>query len=244
MPEGLPPIHQIDTDGAVGEAADRLARDPELAEAAERGDTRSQVLRKAALGGGALMGGGALLALPSLAMGADTRSTRQDRAILNYALTLEYLEAEFYAQAVRGGALSGDVLTFARTVGEHEAAHVAFLRQALGSVAVAKPTFDFKGTTTDQARFIATAVTLEDTGVAAYLGESYRLSKTSLTLIAAHIAVVEARHAAWIRFLAPRLEPAADPFNGSTFQNGVPRGGYANMKQVLAGVRATGFITG
>jgi Ferritin-like domain len=232
MPEALPPIHQIDTDGAVGEAADRLARDPELAQAAADGDTRSQVLRKAALGGGALMGGGALLALPSLAVGADTRSARQDRAILNFALTLEYLEAEFYAQAVRGGALSGAVLTFARTVGEHEAEHVTFLRQALGSAAVARPSFDFKGTTTDQARFVATAVTLEDTGVAAYLGQSYRLKRTSYIAAAASLLAVEARHSAWARSLAGR-QPSEEAFATR-----------ATIRQVLAAVRATGFITG
>jgi hypothetical protein len=232
-------LDEIDRSGAVREAADALLHDPAIEEAAAGGDTRAQMLRKMAMGGGALIGGGALLALPSVGAGAP--SAAQDRRILNYALTLEYLEAAFYAEAVRNGALSGDVLTFARTAGAHEQAHVEFLRDALGSNAVASPSFDFKGTTRATGSFLSTAVTLEDTGVAAYLGQSFRLSTSPLTLIAAHVLVVEARHAAWVRFLTPGRVPAEDAFNGSTFQNGFPRGGYATMPQVLRA--AGGFIT-
>lgn len=177
--------------------------------------------------------------------GQDTAAKKDsgtgDAAIVNYALTLEYLEAAFYAEAISRGALSGDVLQFARTAGAHETAHVEFLRDALGSAAVASPTFDFKGTTSATGSFLNTAVVLEDTGVAAYLGQSYRFSSTRLTLIAAHVLVVEARHAAWVRFLTPGRIPAEDAFNGTTFQNGVPRGGYATMPQVLRA--AGGFIT-
>ena len=88
-----------------------------------------------------------------------------DVAILNFALTLEYLEAAFYAEAVSKGNFSGKVGTFARVVAKHEAAHVAFLKSALGSAAVKSPKFDFKGSNTDQAKFLATAQVLEDTGV-------------------------------------------------------------------------------
>lgn len=232
----------VDTDGAIREAGAALAADAGLAEAAALGDTRAELLRKAALGGGALMGGGLLLGLAGTASGADTRSTRQDRAILNYALTLEYLEAAFYAEALQKGALSGETLQFAQTVAAHEAAHVEFLRGALGSAAVARPNFNFQNTTGSQGVFQSTAVVLEDTGVSAYLGQSFRLSKTVLTLIAAHILAVEARHAAWIRFIHPNREPASDPYNGSQFVNGFPRGGWSTMEQVLKVVKDTGFI--
>ncbi len=233
-------ISQVDRDGAIGEAADAVIQDSALEESAGLGDTRAQMLRKMAMGGGAVLGGGALLALPTLA--AAKPSPAQDRKILNFALTLEYLEAAFYDEAVAGGAISGDALVFARTAAAHENAHVAFLREALGSAAVARPNFDFKGTTASQPAFLQTAVTLEDTGVAAYLGQSTRLSTPQLTLIAAHVLVVEARHAAWVRFLTPNRTPAEDPFQGSKFVNGVPRGGYATMPQVLRAVEQTGFI--
>lgn len=234
-------FNALDRSGAVREAADAVAADAGLEEAAAGGDTRAQMLRKMALGGGAILGGGALLALPSI--GAAQGSPAQDRRILNYALTLEYLEAAFYDEAVAKGALSGDALQFAQTAAAHENAHVDFLRNALGSAAVARPTFDFKGTTADPDTFLRTATVLEDTGVAAYLGQSYRLSNPRLTLIAAHVLTVEARHAAWVRFLTPGRIPAEDAFNGTTFQNGVPRGGYATMAQVLRVVQQTGFIT-
>lgn len=225
-------ITRFDADGALAETADAVARDTQLEDAAARGDTRAQLLRKAAIGGGAFMGGGLLLGgLTGTAMGADTRSSKQDTAILNFALTLEYLEAEFYRQAVAAGALGGESKTFATTVAGHEAAHVDFLSKALGSAAVASPKFDFKGIPADGGKFIRTAVVLEDTGVAAYAGQSYRIKKTAYILVAAQVLAVEARHAAWARTLVTGLLPAEDVLNG-----------HANMKQVLAAVTATGFI--
>lgn len=70
------------------------------------------------------------------------------------------------------GNFSGETGQFAQIVAAHEAAHVAFLKKALGRKAVAKPRFDFKGTTTDVAKFQSTAQTLEDAGVAAYVVRS------------------------------------------------------------------------
>jgi Ferritin-like domain len=94
---------------------------------------------------------------------------KSDGDILNYALTLECLEAAFYAEAVYKGALNGDAARFAQVVAQHEAAHVQALQKTLGDKAVKKPSFDFKGTTSDQAKFIETAITFEDTGVASPL---------------------------------------------------------------------------
>jgi len=210
MPEPLT-LELIDQDAA-------LAEDP----------TRADVLRRAVAGGGTILAGGLLIGgLPQIALGRP--SARQDGRILNFALLLEYLESEFYVRAVAGGALSGALLAFATTVRDHELAHVAYLQQALGNDAVTKPAFDFKGTTTDAAAFTATAIVLEDTGVAAYNGQGPRLRRKTLPA-AASVVSVEARHAAWIRHLAGK-RPAPAPFDPAK-----------SRKQVTDAVAATGFI--
>jgi hypothetical protein len=205
-------LEEIDKDGALQE-------------------TRASFLKKAGVGAGALIGGGAFMgALPALA-GASTKVAASDVAILNYALTLEYLEAAFYNEAVKGRALKGDVAKFARIVAAHENAHVAFLKKALGSAAVKKPSFDFKGTTTNQAKFMATAQVLEDTGVAAYLGQVGNIKSKQILGAAGSILPVEARHAGWIRELN-HVSGAPSAFEGGK-----------TKAQILSAVKGTGFIT-
>src|SRR4051812_48066032 len=157
-------LSELDVDGAIHETA----------QAAREGLSRADVLRRAAVGGGALLGSGAVLgALPAL---AASKGSSGDIAIFNYALTLEYLEAAFYTEAVAMGKLTGETRTFAAVVKKHEVAHVAFLRNVLGAKAVKRPRFDFKGTTGNQAMFEKTAMALEDTGVAAYAGQGPRIA--------------------------------------------------------------------
>lgn len=162
-----------------------------------RGSTRRDVFKRLAAGGTVLTGGLMLGGLPSLAH-AQGGSARRDAAILNFALLLEYLESEFYVEAVANGALSGRLLEFATVVRDHELAHVDALRAALGSQAREKPQFDFRDTTSDPQLFAATAQALEDTGVGAYNGQGSNLRRRALPP-AASIVSVEARHAAWIR---------------------------------------------
>ncbi len=213
----LPPLEELDVDGAVREAADKVD-----------GHTRASFLRRAGVGAGAVVGSSAFLgALPSIASAGVAKS---DVAILNYALTLEYLEAAFYAEAVSKGRFKGAAGKFARIVSAHESAHVKFLKSALGSAAVAKPKFDFKGTTMDEAKFKATAQVLEDTGVAAYLGQVGNIKSKQILLAAGSILPIEARHAGWIRDI-----------------NGVPGAskafeGAKTKQQILAAVGGTGFI--
>jgi hypothetical protein len=218
----------IDQDGAIREALDENMQ-----------GTRADMFRRAITGGGAFLAGGVLIGgLPKLALGAP--SAKQDGEILNFALLLEYLESEFYVQAVNSGALSGPRLAFATTVRDHELAHVDFLRTALGSAAIAKPTFDFKGTTSDPAKFTATAIVLEDTGVAAYNGQGPRLRRRTLGA-AASIVSVEARHAAWIRHIAAA---PAYPNRPDDYPAPAALDPALTKKQVEDAVAATGFITG
>ena len=161
-------------------------------------------------------------------------SKKNDVKILNYALTLEYLESAFYAEALSKGKLSGSVLKFATTVAAHEATHVTALQKALGSAAVKKPSFDFKGTTGATKTFLATSKVLEDTGVSAYQGQATLIDATAILATAGSILAVEARHASWVRDLiggGKTPSPAPDAFSPPL-----------SMKQVLAAVGKTGFI--
>ena len=137
--------------------------------------------------------------MPGSAMGAVTRATAGDVDILNFALTLEYLEAAFYAEAVSMGKLMGEPKMFAKVVAKDEDAHVTFLKGALGSKAVKKPKFDFQGTTGKQATFLSTAMALEDTGVSAYAGAAPMIANKKTLAAALSVHSVEARHAAWVR---------------------------------------------
>jgi hypothetical protein len=143
---------------------------------------------------------------------AAAPSEQQDIDILNYALLLEYLQAEFYDEGLAHASLKGELREFAEIVGAHEQEHVAFLRKALGAHAKAKPSFSFGDTVRTREKFARTAVILEDAGVLAYNGEASNLTRKSLAAAAA-IVSVEGRHAAWIRDIVgvPPAPRAADP---------------------------------
>ncbi len=136
--------------------------------------------------------------------------------VLNFALTLEYLEAEFYSRGLeRGGLITNDVDRAAlETIRLHEQQHVAFLTttiKSLGGMPVAMPTFDFtaKGTFpgvfTNYQIFLAVAQVFEDTGVRAYKGQAGNLMSNNEILRAAlRIHSVEGRHASHIREMRNR----------------------------------------
>ena len=221
-------LNTVDVDGAIREN-----------EAAVAGDTRSAFFRKAAVGGGAVLTSGAIMGmLPELA--AARPSKKQDLQILNYALTLEYLEAAFYKEAAATGGLSGPLLEFARLVNDHEQTHVVALRKtikALGGRPVKSPKFDFQGTNKGD-KFAGTAFVLENTGVRAYLGQATRIKQRPILAAAASIVTVEARHAAAIAVLINSAQLSGE--NGIT-----PYGAFdkkSSMKRILGEVGSTGFI--
>jgi rubrerythrin len=218
-----PTLADVDTDGAIQETAERA------------GVNRADLLKRAAIGGGAILGTASLLgAIPGAAFASSKGSARasSDVDILNFALTLEYLEAAFYAEAVSKGKLTGATAKYAKVVASDEAQHVAFLKTALGMHAVKKPTFDFKGTTAAMGTFQKTAMALEDTGVSAYAGAAPMISNKKTLSAALSVHSVEARHAAWIRNIMG-VNPAPQPFDPAK-----------TKAQVLKIVTGTGFITG
>jgi rubrerythrin len=179
----VPALAAIDRDGAVREAAAALT-------------TRGQLLGGALAAAGALAAG---LALPRAVQAATLEA--RDRSVLEYALSLEYLQDAFYTEAERLGALSGTVADAARTLGQVERAHVQAFRDLLGSAAPSRPRFDFQGTTEDELAFLRTAVALEELCVGAYAGQATRIRSPEVLQAAMDIHSVEARHAAWLRRL-------------------------------------------
>lgn len=183
--------------------------------------------RRSAISGLANIGGKLALAAIPFALGslfkkAYGQSTSEIVGVLQYALTLEYLEAEFYTlgAAAPGLVPAGPPTGAIATIRDHENAHVTLLKNTittLGATPVAKPTFDFtagngsgngpfKGVFSNYPLFLAVAQTFEDTGVRAYKGQAGKLISSNDVLTAAlRIHSVEARHAAHIRYMRRNL---------------------------------------
>jgi rubrerythrin len=129
---------------------------------------------------------------------ASTASANKgDVAILNYALTLEYLETEFYAKVIAAKLFSGSVGALVKSFGAQEASHVVALKGAveqLGGTPVAKPAGKFPITSADQVAQLA--YTVENLGAAAYLGQAANIQSPDVLASALAIHSVEARHAA------------------------------------------------
>jgi len=162
------------------------------------GITRSSFILRGALTAGAVYGSTMVAPFVSSAL-AQTASTDAD--ILNFALTLEYLEAAFYAKALQLG-LTGTAKQYAKAFGAQEAAHVAAIQgtvKQVGGTPVAKPVFAFP--IHDQKSFLALASTLENTGVGAYNGAAPMISSPAVLAAAGSIVQIEARHAAAINLL-------------------------------------------
>lgn len=123
--------------------------------------------------------------------------------VLNFALTLEYLEEDYYNKSLAAANLipASDRTVFGQ-IAKHETAHVTLLRGALGAAAVAKPAFKYPAAVfTDYQTFLAAAQAFEDTGVRAYKGQAGNLLGMDVLTTALQIHSVEARHASEVRRL-------------------------------------------
>jgi rubrerythrin len=199
---------------------------PELAAIEVKGMTRQSFMVRGAVTAGAVYGLGAVTPFVSQAIAQDGGG---DVDILNFALTLEYLEAAFYDQAlmqVRG--LSGDVKSLATTIRDNENEHVTALTgtiKKLGGKPVAAPGVDFGNAFKNQKSFLKLAQTFEDTGVSAYNGAAPAIQSDEVLAAAGSIVQIEARHAAAIRLLNGK-QPTAGAFDKAL-----------DMQQVLDAVK-------
>lgn len=194
--------------------------DPEVH---ERFSTRRNAMKMFANMSGKIALAASPVVLSSMFNKAYGQTPAQVTGVLNFALTLEYLEAEFYNNIVgspgylTANAAAQGALTKIR---DDENKHVAFLKTVLGAAAVAKPNFDFTGGngsgTGPFAGYLASypvqlamAQTFEDTGVRAYKGQAANLQSNKTVLTAAlNIHSVEARHASHIRQMRRALDVA------------------------------------
>jgi rubrerythrin len=174
--------------------------------------------RKFLTGSAAALAGGALLAVPSVASAHKPGNPPTDIDILNYALTLERLEATFYRRVLDrfsqaefenadffdglGSYLRRNAYENFQRISEHENTHVTTLIEVitqLGGRPVPRSEYDFGITSVASA--VKTAMVLENTGVRAYDGAIAHIKRASLLTAGATIATVEARHAAYLNLL-------------------------------------------
>jgi rubrerythrin len=134
-----------------------------------------------------------------------TSSNNGDLAILNYALTLEYLETAFYEKVNASGLYSGKVASLLKTFGGQEKTHVEALKgtvEKLGGTPAANPNGKFPINNATQVAELAYEV--ENLGAAAYLGQAANIQSPEILATALAIHTVEARHAASIATLVKK----------------------------------------
>jgi hypothetical protein len=194
---------------------------PELEAVEVDGMSRGAFLTRGALATGALFGASAVGPFVRRAVAQEMGG---DLDVLNFALTLEYLEATFYSRAAgKGRNLSGETMRLVREIRDNETAHVDALTETikrLGGTPVQAPKVGFGDVFTDQGRFLKLAQTLEDTGVSAYNGAAPSIRSSDVLMAAGSIVQVEARHAALIRLMRG-VTPAPSAYDPSLDQNEV-----------------------
>jgi len=142
---------------------------------------------------------------PASTAATASSSSTGDLAILNYALTLEYLETEFYGKVVASGLFTGRVGSLIKDFGRQEMTHVEALKGAvekLGGTPVTKPEGKFPISSASQVAELA--YTVENLGASAYLGQAPHIQNPEVLASALAIHTVEARHAATLGTLVKK----------------------------------------
>ncbi len=198
------------------------------------GLTRRTLVKGAAL---SIPAATALNLLGTRFAGAQASDFANDVEVLQYALTLEHLEAEFYRQANAAGLLSGKEADYLQRIGADEEAHVVAIWttvEQLGAVPVPPPGVDFGQAFASRESLLDSAFTFENVGVSAYLGAAGFISDPAILQAAAGIFGVEARHAAILGSISGR-QAEGGVYMGAT-ETPLPRA------DVLAAVQP--FLTG
>lgn len=177
--------------------------------------------RRGLLKGPVVMGAGAL-ALSALggsfgALVGAAPPLDDDLQILNYALTLEHLEAAAYKAINGAGVLTGRAATYFQSFGQHEMDHVAAITatiKQLGGTPVQPMAYNFSSVPKDAAGIVAFFQTVESVGASAYLGAAGSIKNFDVLEAALSIHAVEAEHAS---ALADLVSPGSDLFAPEAF---------------------------
>ena len=155
-----------------------------------------------------IVGVGGTLAISMRDGSGSAQGGSRDVDILNYILTLEYLEADFYSRGLDAGILSGRDLELVKPIAAHEKEHVALISttiQDLGADPIEEPQLGYPGGTfSGRDDFLDTAHTIESLQVKAYHGQVTYVKESALLGAAASIAGTESRHAAIMADLTGR----------------------------------------
>ena len=157
---------------------------------------------------------------------ASAAASTGDLAIVNYALTLEYLESEFYKKVIASGLFKGAVLSTIKTFGDEENEHVVALKGVAMKLGKPAPMPTGKFPVKSATQVATLAATVENLGAAAYLGQAPLIQSKEILAAALSIHSIEARHAATLNLL--------------TKKSPTPNGAFAQpatMQQVLAAVK-------
>jgi hypothetical protein len=229
--------------------------------------SRREAMKRFGLGASAVAASASLLSAPVLLGEEAEASERRGRMaisdidILNFALNLEYLEAEFYAYTVGGSGLSEEYFsgkgkqgqttggtktsfsdstlqTVATNIASDEFEHVVYLRKALGKAAIAKPEIrlDPLGSTQSEKAFLIYSRAFEDTGVSAYGGAAKLIKSPAILGVAARILATEAYHAGNIRLFMIQKGITVDALDTKDVPPTASRA-FATDSQALAIVR-------